>query len=596
MNVLGVLCGLLTGLIAASSGHAAHGVSLDGTLKYAKGFQRFAYTSPEAVSGGELILHSQGSFDKLNPFTLKGVAARGMEHYVFETLAVSSLDEPFAMYGLLAKDIELTQDHRAVVFTLDERACFSDGSPVTAEDVRYSLETLKGKDAHPFYQIYFKDIASADILDTRKIRFNFSRVNRELHMIAAQLPIVSRAYFQQYGFNQATSFAHPPVGSGPYVVDQVINGKTIKYKKNTKYWAIDHPTRRKQFNFTGITIKYFKDPVVSLEAFKSGEFDLLNVTIAKQWQRDLTGRRFANGELLKKAFPHRNTAGMQGFVFNTRNQLFADRDVRKALGLAFDFEWTNASLFYGQYKRTTSFFANSAMAATGLPKGKELALLERFRSSLPKEVFTTPLTPPVTTAPSSLRTNLRQASRLLKARGWQVRDGKLTHQDGRIFKFSILLANSSFERVMAAYAANLRKLGIEVDYRTVDAALYTDRVRSFDFDMVVGVFGQSQSPGNEQRDFWGSDAATHKGSRNLAGINDPVVDALVEEVVYATTREELVTACRALDRVLWYGYYVVPNWYLDAYRFGFRAGLRYPQTLPLYYGPMQFIDTWWQGQ
>ena len=579
-------------------GIAAHGVSIDGNLKYAKGFECFDYVAPEAKQGGSLTLHDLGSFDKMNPYTLKGTAPSGLTNYVFETLAVPSLDEPFAEYGLIAEDIELAADKKSVTFTLNPKAKFSDGTPVTADDVKFSLETLKSGQAHPFYQMYYRDIEKATVLDLRKIRFDFVRPNRELHMVASQLPVLSKQFYAKHPFDpdKGGDPLAVPVGSGPYVVAGVVPGKSITYTKNPDYWAADHPTRKFLFNFATITIKNFKDPIVSLEAFKAGEFDFMMAHIAKQWQRDLTGRRFDSGELVKQTFPHRNNAGMQGFVFNTRKPLFADRLVRQAIGLAFDFEWTNKTLFFSQYTRNNSYFSNSSFATQGLPSEAELALLEPFRSQLPAEVFTKPLAPPSTEPPASLRGNLQEARGMLERAGWAIKDGRLLNQKGEPFAFEILVADASFERVIAPFAANLEKLGVKVTYRTIDPALYADRIKNFDFDMVVTTYGQSQSPGNEQRDYWTTEAAARKGSRNLAGINSPVVDKLVDAVIYAETQEALTTACRALDRVLWYGYYVVPNWYLANHRLAFAKQLRHPEKPPLFYSYEQWLDTWWRAE
>jgi microcin C transport system substrate-binding protein len=587
---------LLFALLVPPRLHAGHGISIDGKLKYPAGFTHFDYVEPEAKKGGSLTLHDLGAFDKMNPFTLKGNSPYGLESLVFESLAVPSLDEPFAEYGLLAKDIQVAEDRLSVTFTLDERARFSDGTPVTAEDVKFSLDTLKSDKAHPFYQIYLQDIREAEILEPGRIRFHFHRINRELHMIAAQLPVLSKAFYEKTGFDaQGDKAMLPPVGSGPYIVDKIDPGKSIAYRRNPGYWAGEHPARKGMYNFDRITVKYFKDQVVAVEAFKAGEFDFMVMNIAKQWQRDLVGRQFESGLLVKKLFPHKNNAGMQGFVFNTRRTLFQDRLVRKALGLAFDFEWINTSLFFDQYTRNNSFFSNSDLAATGLPEGQELALLEPFRQDLPPEVFTRELSPPNTRPPSSLRANLLEAKELLARAGWEMRGGSLRNKQGEEFKFEILLGEPSFERVMAPYVNNLEKLGIRAQYRTIDPALFTDRVKKFDFDMIVNVYGQSQSPGNEQRDYWHSTSADRDGSRNYAGIKDPVVDRLVDAIIYATTQEELITACRALDRVLWYGYYVVPNWYLASHRLAYASRFRQPATLPLYYSPDQLLMTWWDG-
>jgi microcin C transport system substrate-binding protein len=596
--VLSSLLAAALAILVPAASQAAHGISIDGTLKYPAGFTRFDYTSPKAKKGGSLTLHDLGSFDKMNPFTLKGMVPFGLEHFVFETLAVGSLDEPFAAYGLIAKDIALAEDRKSVTFTLNEQAKFSDNSPITAEDVKYSLDTLKSGKAHPFYQIYFQDIKEAEILGPLRIRFNFAKVNRELHLIASQMPVLNKKFYEKNGFGENEK--NPllaPIGSGPYIIKQVNPGKSISYARNQNYWAADHPTRKGMFNFDAVTVKYFKDQVVSVEAFKAGDFDLMQVNVAKQWQRDLKGRLFDSGKLLRKEFPHHNNAGMQAFVFNTRRPFFKSRKVRQALGLAFDFEWTNTSLFFNQYTRADSYFSNSELAATGLPSEDELKLLkplaEKYPAAMPPEVFTEPLRPPSTAPPNSLRSNLRQAKKLLNEEGWKVKDGVLTAADGTQFVFEMLLVGAFFDRVMAPYVKNLAKLGIKADYRTIDLALYEDRIKSFNFDMVVHTFGQSQSPGNEQRNYWTSAAAEKTGGGNLAGIKSPVVDSLVDSLIYAETQAELTTACKALDRVLWYGYYVVPNWYLSYHRVAFADKFKMPDTLPLYYNTYQLLWTWW---
>jgi len=570
---------------------AAHGISIDGKLKYNPDFKQFDYTSGQAKKGGALVLHDLGSFDKMNPFTLKGSPPSGLDNLVFETLAVSSLDEPFAAYGLIAKDIELADDRLSVIYTIDENARFSDGSPITPEDVQFSLNTMKSDAAHPFYQAYLQDITGSDILDKNRIRFNFARVNRELHMIASQVPIFSRKYYTEHPFDDPSM--DPPVGSGPYVVDSVNPGKSITYKRNPDYWAIDHPTRKGMFNFDTITYKYFRDQIVSVEAFKANVFDFMYINIAKQWARDLVGPKFESKQIMKEYMPHRNNQGMQGFVFNQRNPLFQDRKVRKALGMAFDFEWANNKLFFNEYTRSASYFSNSHLAATGLPEGLELEYLQPYKDQLPPEIFTQPLTPFSSDTKNGIRDNLRAAKNILIEAGWTVEDGRLVDKEGKPFEFEILLVSPSFERVMAGYVNNLSKLGVNASYRTIDPALYIDRLNRFDFAMTVHVFGQSQSPGNEQRDFWYSESADRQGARNLIGIKDPIVDQLVDKIIYATTQEELQAACKALDRVLWYGYYVVPNWYVARHRVSYWNKFNRPETLPLYYNPIQALMTWW---
>ena len=571
---------------------AAHGISIDGVLKYPADFAGFDYTSPHAKKGGELVMHGLGSFDKMNPYTLKGSAPDGLSELVFETLAQSSLDEPFAAYGLIAQDFEIAPDKLSMIFTLNPSAAFSDGTPITSEDVHFSLETFKGKEAHPFYAAYYQDINRSEILDTHRIRFYFAKANREIHMIAGQLPILSKKFYNQHPFNGQDMTA--PIGSGPYIVKDFKQGKSITYQRNPKYWGNTLPSRRGQFNFDTITYKYFKDQIVSVEAFKAHEFDFMSINIAKQWARDLQGSKFDQGLILKEYLPHKNNAGMQGFVFNIRRPIFQDRLVRKALGMAFDFERTNKTLFFEQYTQTNSYFSNSDLAAKDLPEGLELTYLEPFRDQLPAEVFTSPLTPVKTGTPQALRNNLRKAKKILAQAGWTVKNGVLSNKDNQPFEFDILLVSPSFERVMGDYVKNLEVLGVKATYRTIDPALYIQRIQSFDFDMTVNVFGQSQSPGNEQRDYWNSAAADRNGSRNLIGIKSPAVDAMVDHIIYAETQHELTAACRALDRVLWHNYYVVPNWYLNRHRLTYWNKFEKPDTLPLYYNPFQLLMTWWQ--
>ncbi len=590
-NLLPVFLGAALLVLPASPALAAHGVSLDGTLKYPEGFSHFAYASPAAKPGGTLVLSEIGSFDKMNPFTLKGTAPEGLSALVFEPLAVSSLDEPFAKYGLIAKDITLAEDGLSVTFTLNPAARFSDNSPVTAADVKFSLDTLKSDAAHPSYQSYFQDISSAEVVAPDKVIFHFSRKNRELHLIACELPVLSKAFYQAHPFSEEG--LTPPIGSGPYTVAEVIPGKAITYQRNPKYWAARHPTRLGMYNFGAITYKYYKDQLVAVEAFKAHDFDFLAVNIAKQWVRDLTGVNFEQKRIIKQSLPHRNNAGMQGFVMNIRRPLFQDRRVRQALNLAFDFEWTNKTLFFEQYTQSTSYFSNSNLAASGLPTGLELTYLTPFKDTLPPEVFTSPLTPVSTKPPATLRRNLGTAKALLKEAGWEVKDNTLVNSKGEPFAFEILLVSTSFERVIEPYVKNLAKLGIKATYRTIDPALYTLRSKDFDFDMLVNVYSQSQSPGNEQRDYWHSSAADRPGSRNLIGLKDPVIDQLVDKIIYATREEELTAACRALDRVLWYGYYLVPNWYVATHRLAYWDMFDTPATLPLYYQPDQLLMTWW---
>lgn len=589
---------LVAGLSFSSSVFAAHGISLDGDVKYQKNFSHFDYTSTQAVKGGSLVLHDIGSYDKMNPFTLKGEAPLALESLIFEPLAVASLDEPFSQYGLLAEDIEVAADKKSVTFTLDPRARFSSGEPVTAEDVEFTLVTLKSDKVHPSYNYYYQDIEGSDILAPNKIRLNFKKANRELHMIAGQLRIMSKTFFAKHDFQEQSGEGPriPPVASGPYLVESFNLGKTITYKRNPHYWGKEHPTRKGTDNFDEIIVKYYKDQTVALEAYKAGEFDFISINIAKQWARDMDGKKFTDGTIIKKTFPHENNAGMQGFLMNQRREIFQDVRVRKALGLALDFQWINKSLFHDQYVRNNSYFSNSYLAAKGLPEGLERRYLEEYQSIIPIEVFTTPLSSSLSAGPEGMRQNLLDAKKLFESAGWHIRDGSLVDAKGKKFIFDILLVSPAFERVMAAYVKNLEKLGIHAEYRVIDPALYAERLKSFDFDMIVMSYGQSQSPGNEQRNYWHSSSADRVGAQNYAGIKSAAVDGLIDKIVYAETREELIAACRALDRVLWYGYYLIPNWYLPVHRVSYHNKFHMPSQLPLYYDPLQLVMTWWAKQ
>jgi microcin C transport system substrate-binding protein len=380
-----------------------------------------------------------------------------------------------------------------------------------------------------------------------------------------------------------------PLGSGPYQVDEVHLGKKITFRRNPAYWAKDLNSRRGMFNYDRVSFLYYKDETVQLEAFKAGEFDFVAVYNSKQWARDYRGTKFNRGLIKKSELAHHNNAGMQGFVFNTRRDIFRDKRVRKAIGLALDFEWSNRNLFYNQYQRCNSYFSNSELASTGLPQGDELKLLEPFRDKLPPEVFTRTWQPPSTKAPGSLRGNLRQAKQLLAEAGWNYSDGALRNAKGQPFEFELLLAQKGFERISGPFERNLAKLGILMHYRTVDVALYQRRLDTFDFDMTVHSFGQSQSPGNEQMNMWHSSAADREGSNNVIGIKDPVVDALVEKVVYAHDRKALVTATHALDRVLLNGEYLVPNWFVPTHRIAYWDKFGFPTKLPLYYSATEWM-------
>lgn len=575
---------------------AAPSAALGYIPKYRPGFDHYDYVQPDAPKGGELVLGARGSFDSLNPFVLKGSPAMGLTQLVFETLMDQSLDEPYSVYAHLAEDIELAPDRLSVTFRLDPRARFSNGKPVTADDVKFSFDTLMSKAAHPQFRIYWTDIRRAVVINPRTVRFDFAHVNPELHLVVAtQLPIFSRDWVGGHAFDKLAM--ERPIGSGPYVVDSFELGKQIRYARNPDYWAAHHNTRRGMYNFDRITFKYYRDDVVMLEAFKAGEFEFNWEFNSKVWARDYVGPPFTAGRIKRAELRNRNNAGMQGFVFNLRRPLFQDVRVRRALSLAFDFDWSNRHLFYGQYTRCDSYFSNSELAARGLPQGDELRLLEPYRNRLPASVFNEVWTPPDTRPPHSLRDNLRQAKALLADAGWTVRDGRLRNAAGQPFEFEVLLvsAQKGFDRILAPYAHNLDRLGVRMTYRAVDSALYQRRTDQFDFDVTVASFNASQSPGNELLSRFHSSSAGQEGSDNIMGLKDPVVDALIEKVIYAPDRRRLITAVHALDRVLLHGDYLVPNWYIATHRVAYWDRFGIPATLPLYYNADSWMRmTWWK--
>ncbi len=569
---------------------AAPSMAMGYEPKYAPDFKHFDYVNPNAKKGGRLVLSGFGTFDSLNPYILKGISAGGLS-LVFESLLEKSLDEPFSAYGLLAEDISLAKDKLSVTFTLNPKARFSNGQKVTADDVKFSFDILMSEKAHPQYRFYYADVKQAVVVNEKTIRFDFKRVNPELHLIVGSIPVFSKAWLGGKDFDKVSEIK--PISSGPYIVDSFSLGKQITFKRNPDYWAKDLPVRKGMHNFDQVVYKYYKDTTVALEAFKAGEFDFFFENHSKRWARDHVGPRYNSGEIKKTQLKHQNNAGMQGFVFNTRRDLFKDQRVRRALTLAMDFEWSNSRLFYGQYVRNESYFSNSELASSGLPTGEELNLLNKYKDKLPAAVFEKQWYAPSTKKPSSLRDNLREAARLLQDAGWKIENGILKNEKGQVFEFNFMLIQKGFERILAPYARNLKKLGIKINYRTVDASLYERRARTFDFDMLVMSFPQSASPGNELRNMFHSVSAEQQGSRNLPGISDPVVDALVDEIISAETREKLIIACRALDRVLLHQDYLVPNWYINVHRIAYWDKFDIPKTLPLYYDPITWLLQSW---
>jgi microcin C transport system substrate-binding protein len=587
---------LLVALMAcAPSVWAAHAFSMYDTPKYPPHFTHFDYHDPNALKGGDIYLANPGaatSFDKFNPFSMKGVVAAGVSTLMFESLAIGSEDEIATMYGLLAEDMQLALDRLAMTFRLNANARFSNGDPVTALDVKYSFDTLVAKGAPPYKMVY-SDVKQAVVLDERTIRFDFKSANRELPLIVGSMPVFSRKWAAGTPFDQIQLV--PPITSGPYLIERYDVGRSIAFRRNPTYWGADLAARRGSFNFDRIVYRFYKDDVARLEAFMAGEFDVVVEYRAKNWARMYKGPKFDNGELIKKTLHHQNGAGMQAFVMNLRRPQFQDKRVRQALGLALDFEWMNRQLFYGQYRRIDSFFSNSELGAHGMPTAAELALLEPMRDQLDPAVFGPAPLPPSTELPSSLRANLLKARDLLKQAGWTYRDGALRNAKGEPFVFEILDDQSALSRIIAVYVRNLEKLGIEVRQRTADFALVQKRMEEFDFDMTSQRFQDVTSPGNEMFDMLGSRAADERGSGNYWGLKDPAVDKLVAALVRANTRAELVATARALDRVLLHKYIVVPHWYSATHRVAYRNRFGMPATMPKYYqADPHLIAKWWQ--
>lgn len=566
---------------------AQHGLAMHGDLRYPAGFPHFGYVNPDAPTGGRLRLGvTETTFDSFNPFIVKGNPAAGIGA-IYDTLMVASADEPFSQYGLLAESVQTPADRSWVLFTLRREARWHDGKPVTPEDVIWTFQTLL-EQGQPFFRFYYGNVDEVEKRGERGVYFHFKPgTNRELPLILGQLPVLPKHWWADRSFDSASLDA--PLGSGPYRLARYEAGRFVEYERVPDYWGKDLAVNRGRDNFDAQRYEYFRDATVALEAFKGGQYDFRLENSAKEWATGYDAPPVRDGRIVKKEVPHERPAGMQGFAMNLRRPLFQDARVREALGQAFDFEWSNQALFYGQYTRTRSYFENSELAATGLPGPDELALLEPFRGQVPDAVFTTEYQPPKTDGSGNNRENLRRAAELFKAAGWQVSGGKLV-KDGKPMAFEILLPSAQYERIVLPYKSNLEKIGVTVSVRTVDTAHYRRRMDAFDYDMTLSVFGQSDSPGNEQRDFWGSEAATREGSRNTIGIADPAVDALIEKIIAAPDRASLVTACRALDRVLQWGHYVVPNWHIARDRIAYWDRFGMPSVVPK--AGVQ-LDTWW---
>jgi len=568
----------------------AHALAMHGEPKYGPDFKHFDYVNPDAPKGGQLrqSVPNSTSFESFNPFIVRGSAAAGSDG-IYESLTVPSSDEAFTQYGLLAQFIETPDDRSWVGFTLNPAARWWDGTPVTPDDVIFSFETLKAKGS-PFYRYYYRSVAKVEKTAEREVRFTFvPGNNRELPLIVGQMSVLCKAYWESGDFEKPT--LDLPLGSGPYRIASFEPGRFVVTNRVEDYWGRDLPVNVGTNNWDLVRYDYYKDETVALEAFKAGAFDIRQERSAKTWATGYNVPQVADGRIIKEQIPNENPTGMQCFAYNIRRPIFQDRRVRQALGYAFDFEWSNKALFFGQYTRTESYFSNTELASSGLPQGEELKILEKYRGKVPDEVFTSAYEPPKTDGSGDIRDNLLKGRALLQAAGWVIKDNKLVKQEtGEPFRFEFLLYDPLFERIVLPFLRNLERLGIDANLRTVDSAQYENRLKAFDFDMIIGSFGQSLSPGNEQAEYWSSAAADEPGSQNVIGIKDPVIDELIDLVISAPDRESLIQRTRALDRVLLWGFYVIPSWHLRSYRVAYWNKFSRPAISPKY---ALGLDTWW---
>ena len=587
-------------LLGSAPVWAAYAYALWGDLKYPPGFAQFDYVNPAAPKGGELRLVSNlrtSTFDKYNPFTIKGSAPAYLSDMMFESLLIGSLDETASGYGLLAEDVTVAPDGLSATFTLRNDARFHNGDPVLAEDVKHSLDTLLGPYTSPAYKTVLEDVAGIEVVNERTVRYLFKKPNRELPLTVGGLPVFSRKWGMEGGNPKRFDAVvmDIPIGSGPYKIGPVRFGKDITYVRDPNYWGKDLNVRRGSVNFDRVLVKIYKDSTARLEALKAGEFDLMRFFSAGDWARRVSGKKFDSGELIKGEFKHRLPSGFQSYVINTRREKFKDMRVRQALGLAMDYEWMNRQMFYNAYQRVNGLFGNTDCQATGVPGPDELALLEPWRKDLPAAVFGPPAVPPRTDGDSDLRGNLRRARDLLQQAGWDVKDGALRNKNGEAMVIEYLDSNEGGARVVSPWARSLEKLGITFNHRAVDFALYQQRLNRFEFDITSLAYAGTNSPGQEFADLFGSKAAITEDSGNLAGVTSPAVDAIITRMTGAKTKAELLPACRALERVITHSHYLIPQWTAATHRMAFndrRLARRDPMP-PYAAGENWAIYTWW---
>ncbi len=597
-----LLVWVLLGL--SSPSWAAHGYALWGDLKYPAGFTHFDYVNPAAPKGGDLRLVSNlrySTFDKYNPFTIKGSAPAYLSDFMFDSLLTGAMDETASGYGLLAEDIEVSPDGLTATFRLRKEARFHNGDPVLAADVKYSFDTLMGPHTSPAYKTLLEDVAACEVVDERTVRFRFKKPNRELPLTVGGLSVFSRKWGMDASgktkpFNEVVTDI--PIGSGPYRIGPVVFGKDITYVRDKAYWGQKLNVRVGTENFDNVTVKIYKDSTAKLEALKAGEFDIMRFFSAGDWARRLSGKRFDTGELVKGEFRHSLPTGFQSYVLNTRREKLKDPRVREALGLAIDYEWMNRQLFYNAYQRVAGIFGNTDCQATGLPKPEELALMEPWRKEIPAAAFGPMYVPARTDGDSSLRANLRRAQALLKEAGWEVKDGKLRNAKGEAMVLEYLDSNEGGVRTISPWMRALDKLGIQLNFRQADFALYQQRLQKFEFDIVSIAYAGTNNPGQEFADIFGSKAAGIEDSGNFSGAANPAIDAMIARMTSAKTKAELLPACHALERIVAHSHYLLPQWTAGTHRVVYNARrLAMPGQMPPYApGETWIINTWWAKQ
>ena len=585
----GLFCVLLQAQPAAAE--RSHGLSAFGDLAQPEDFEAFAYVDPDAPKGGALSLIGWGgvtTFNSLNNYILKGDAAQGLE-LLSDSLMVRASDEPDAVYGLIAESAEIAEDGKSVTFYLRPEARFSDGTPVTADDVVFSFAVLKEK-GHPLFSQMLRDVEKAEALDPATVRYTFEGdLVRDLPLTVAGLPVLSKAFYTDRKFDETT--LEPPLGSGPYLVDDLKQGRNITYRRNPDYWAKDLPVNKGRWNFDTIRFEYFRDRTAGMEAFKAGTYDLREEFTSKVWATEYDFPAIRDGRVKKDTLPDMTPSGTQGFFINTRRDKFKDKRVREALGLAFDFEWTNRNMFFNLYDRTQSYFENSPMKAEGEPSDAERALIEQLDVEVDPDALGPVPLPPVSDGSGRDRASLQRASKLLDEAGWRIKDKKRVNDKGEPLTVEFLTFEPTFERIVAPYVKNLSLLGIDARIRRVDPAQYQQRLKDFEYDITTQRYVMRNTPGVELRSYFGSQSADLNGSLNLAGIKDPAVDALIEKIIGAETREDMQTAARALDRVLRAGHYWVPHWYKASHTIAYWDKFGQPETKPKF--DRGILDTWW---